>query len=35
MSVKDSQVKSQAPVIFTDTAAKRVLSLIEEAENPD
>ena len=35
MSVKDSQVKSQSPVIFTDTAAKRVLSLIEEAENPD
>ena len=28
-------VKSQVPVIFTDKAAQRVLSLVEEAENPD
>ena len=35
MSTKTPEVKSQAPVIFTDSAAKRVLSLVEEAENPD
>jgi len=34
MSVK-SPVKSQAPVVFTDKAAERVLSLVKEAENPD
>ena len=35
MSSKVQKVKSQAPVIFTDSAAKKVLSLIEEAENPN
>ena len=31
----DLTVNKQSPVIFTDKAAQRVLSLIEEAENPD
>ena len=39
MSVNNSNnklsVNKQSPVVFTDKAAQRVLSLIKESENPD